>query len=157
MLPRNSPFTRPGRIYQVEIDAEEKYQLEISFQKDGSNTDEICRVFITCEETKEEGCRSEFERLIKLNRRPIENFDTKAVVQLDRHARLSAMQSWMLDENSVAKSFIPVVISDDYASKWASPDWDSQVRSDSFASTLPARPTASGRIIYSSKGVRRRS
>lgn len=118
--------TKQG-IYQVEIDAEEKYQLEISFQKDSSNTDEICRVFITCEEAKEEGCRSEFERLIKLNRRPVEKFDTKAVVQLDRHARLSAIQSWMLDENSVAKSFIPVVISDDYASKWASPDWDSQV------------------------------
>ncbi|EJC62451.1 hypothetical protein QWA_10299 [Alcaligenes faecalis subsp. faecalis NCIB 8687] len=114
-------------IYQVEIDAEEKYQLEISFQKNGSNTDEIYRVFITCEETKEEGCRSEFERLIKLNRRPLEKFDTKAVVQLDRHARLSAMQSWMLDENSVSKSFIPIVISDDYASKWASPDWGSQV------------------------------
>lgn len=113
-------------IYQVEIDADGKYQLEISFRKAGRHSSETCRVFITCEETREEGCRSEFERLIKLNRRHLERFDTKAVVQLDRHARLSALQSWMLDENSVAKSFIPVVLSDDYATKWAAPDWDAQ-------------------------------
>lgn len=110
--------------YQVEIDADGKYQLELSFRPAGRSSDETCRVFVTCEEAKEEGCRSEFERLIKLNRRHLEKFDTKAVVQLDRHARLSSLQAWMLDEQTVAKSFIPVVLSDDYATKWAAPDWD---------------------------------
>ncbi|MEJ1169569.1 ATP-binding protein [Variovorax sp. CCNWLW235] len=114
---------RPGE-FQVEIDADGKYQLEISFHPVGRPGIENCRVYITCEEAKEEGCRSEFERLIKLNRQHLEKFDTKAVVQLDRHARSSSLQSWILDEQNVATSFIPLVLADDYASKWAPPDWN---------------------------------
>lgn len=110
--------------YQVEIDADGKYQLDIAFQPAGHGGIETCRVYITCQEAKEDGCRSEFERLIKLNRRHLEKFDTKAIIQLDRHARSSSLQSWILDERNVARSFIPLVLSDDYDAKWTSPDWD---------------------------------
>lgn len=109
--------------YQVEIDADGNYQLVVSFVVPGRGT-ETCRVYVTCEEAKEEGCRSEFERLIKLNRRHLERFDSKAIVQLDRHARSSSLQAWMLDEQSVGRSFIPLVLSDDYATKWTFPDWE---------------------------------
>ncbi len=109
--------------YQIEIEAEGKFQLEISFQLAGQRIPQTCRIYISCEETKEEGCKSEFERLIKLNRRHLDKFDTKAVVQLDRHARLSSLQSWMLDEQNVSNSFLPVVLADDYAAQWTSPDW----------------------------------
>lgn len=109
--------------YQVEIEAEGKFQLEISFQLSGQRAPHTCRIYISCEETKEEGCKSEFERLIKLNRRHLDRFDAKAVVQLDRHARLSSLQSWMLDEQNAAKSFLPIVLADDYATQWTSPDW----------------------------------
>lgn len=112
--------------YQVEIEADGKYQLDLTFRRAGTTSDEVCRVFLTCEETREEGCKSEFERLIRLNRRHLEKFDAKAVVQLDRHARLSSLQSWMLDPQASAKSFVPVVLSDDYGSKWAEPDWESE-------------------------------
>jgi DNA phosphorothioation-dependent restriction protein DptH len=111
---------------QVEVEADGQYQLEVTFQPAGRTGTEVCKAYITCEEAQEEGCRSEFERLIKLNRRQLEKFDTKAVVQLDRHARLSSMQAWMLDEQLVAKSFVPIVLSDDYSAKWATPDWDSR-------------------------------
>jgi hypothetical protein len=110
--------------YQVEIDADGKYQLDITFLPSGKSKAEVCRAYITCEEIREEGCRSEFERLIKLNRQHLEKFDTKAVVQLDRHARSSSLQSWLLDEQCVAKSFRPVIIADDYSIRWAPPDWD---------------------------------
>ena len=113
--------------YQIEIEADGKYQLDIPFQRtdlDGSIVNETCRVYITCEETTEEGCRSEFERLIKLNRQYVEKFDKKSVVQLERHARCSSLQSWMLDEQQVTKSFRPLVIANDYASCWATPNWD---------------------------------
>jgi DNA phosphorothioation-dependent restriction protein DptH len=109
--------------YQVEIEADGNYQLDVSFQMPGRGA-ETCRVYVTCEEAREEGCRSEFERLIKLNRRHLEKFDTKAVVQLDRHARSSSLQAWMLEEQNVGRSFIPLVLSDDYAAKWTSPDWE---------------------------------
>ncbi|EOH6077526.1 ATP-binding protein [Burkholderia cenocepacia] len=118
--------------YQVEVEAESNCQLEISFQRSGER-EQTCRVFVTCEEVKEEGCRSEFERLIKLNRRHLEKFDAKAVVQLDRHARSSSLQAWILDEQNVSRSFVPLVLSDDYAAKWASPDWE-----------LPVGPVLSG-------------
>lgn len=109
--------------YQIEIEADGKCQLEVSFRHPDRNGTETCRTYIACEEAKEEGCRSEFERLIKLNRRHLEKFDTKAVIQLDRHARSSSLQSWMLDEANIASSFLPLVLADDYATNWAPPDW----------------------------------
>lgn len=108
--------------YQIEIDADGKYQVDIGFQRNGQS--EICRVYVACVDAVEEGCRSEFERLIKQNRLHLERFDAKAVVQLDRHARTSSLQSWMLDEQHVDKSFRPLVLADDYATAWAPPDWD---------------------------------
>ncbi|WP_238328718.1 hypothetical protein [Pseudomonas aeruginosa] len=104
--------------YLVEIEADGKYQLDIAFTPAGEQVPKACRVYLTCEEAKEEGCRSEFERLIKLNRRHLEKFDTKAVVHLDRNARSSSLQSWMLEDQNVSNSFRPLVIADDYASRW---------------------------------------
>lgn len=115
--------------YQIEFEADGKYQLDIPFKRtnqDGSTNNEICRVYVTCEEVNEEGCRSEFERLIKLNRKHLEKFDSKSVVQLDRYARCSSMQSWILDEKHVAKSFRPIVLAEDYADYWIPPNWDGQ-------------------------------
>lgn len=109
--------------YLLEIEADGKYQLDIGFIPSGEPP-RHCRVYLACEEAKEEGCRSEFERLIKLNRKHLEKFDTKAVVHLDRNARSSSLQSWILEEQNVSKSFRPLVIADDYASQWAPPDWD---------------------------------
>lgn len=111
--------------YQVEIVADGKYQVDICFQREDQGEIETCRVYVICVDAIEVGCRSEFERLIKLNRKHLERFDAKAVVQLDRHARTSSLQSWMLDEQHVGKSFRPLVLADDYAIAWAPPDWDS--------------------------------
>lgn len=110
--------------YLLEVEADGKYQLDITFTLPGEQAAAKCRVYLVCEEAKEEGCRSEFERLIKLNRRHLERFDTKAVVHLDRNARASSLQSWMLEAQNVANSFRPLVIADDYASLWAPPEWN---------------------------------
>ncbi|GGY73138.1 ATP-binding protein [Pseudoduganella plicata] len=109
--------------YQVEIEAEGKYQLDVTFRRLGVKCIETCMVLITCEETREEGCRSEFERLIRQNRQHLDRLDGKSIVQLDRNARVSSLQSWLLDERHIEKSFIPIVLSDDYAGVWAPPDW----------------------------------
>ncbi|WP_312164960.1 ATP-binding protein [Massilia timonae] len=109
--------------YQVEIEADGKYQLDVAFRRPGSNETETCTVLVTCEEAREEGCRSEFERLIKRNRQHIDRLDGKSVVQLDRNGRLSSLQGWLLDERYVERSFVPIVLADDYGSVWAPPDW----------------------------------
>lgn len=116
--------TRDGG-FMVEVEADGKYQVEISYRQEGKQEDEICRTYISCEETKEEGCRSEFELLIKRNRQQLEKFNTKLVVQLDRHARSASLQAWLLDEQYIDKSFIPIVFADDYHATWAPPEWDS--------------------------------
>jgi DNA phosphorothioation-dependent restriction protein DptH len=110
--------------YQVEIEADAKYQVDIRYRRASQGVSETCRVYVTCAETAEEGCRSEFERLIKLNRKHLERFDAKSVVQLDRHARISSLQAWLLDEHNIAQSFRPLVIADDYSDAWAPPDWN---------------------------------
>ncbi|WP_296753534.1 hypothetical protein [Thiobacillus sp.] len=112
---------QPGE-YMVEAEVDGKMILEIAFLRAGSKQPEICRTLVTCDETKEEGCRSEFERLIRANRLHIDK-GGKTVIQLDRNARLSSLQAWMLDERSVDRSFLPIVISGDYAETWAPPDW----------------------------------
>lgn len=114
---------RPNE-YHVEIEVEGKCQLEVVLQDVENGSTQTCTAYITCEEIKEEGCRSEFERLIKVNRRFLERFDSKTVIQLDRHARSSSLQSWILDIHNVAKSYRPIVLASDYATRWAPPEWD---------------------------------
>lgn len=97
-------------LHQIEVEAEGGYQVDIEFGRPdaaGRLVPETCRVFLSCEEIIEDGCRSEFERLIKLNRRQIESVATKPTVQLGRSARSSSLQSWMLQEGDVSRSYLP--------------------------------------------------
>lgn len=111
---------------QLEVEADSNYPVDISFSRqapDGSIGHEKCRVFVVVEEVAEQGCRSEFERLIRANRRVIEPADAKPVVQLNRSARASSLQDWMLAEDAVACSYMPLVIADDYVDAWVQPKW----------------------------------
>lgn len=108
---------------QLEIEAEGKYQLDVEYRLAGQKDTETCRIFITCEEAREEGCRSEFEKSIKLNRQYLDRLDTKPIVQLDRNARASSLQGWMLEEKYAGVSFRPLAMADDYAAAWTPPDW----------------------------------
>lgn len=119
---------QPG-LHQMEVEADGSYQIDIPFERsqpDGKVIAETCRVFLTCEDVVEEGCQSEFERLIKLNRRQVAPSGAKSVVQLNRSARTSSLQGWMLQEDAVDHSFLPLVISDDYSEHWMQPKWSEE-------------------------------
>jgi hypothetical protein len=119
---------RPG-LYQLEVEADGSYQLDIIFQRalpEGRVVSETCRVFLSCEDVVEEGCRSEFERLIKLNRRQVEPFASKPVVQLNRSARTSSLQTWMLLSGDVSRSYLPLVLAEDYGEHWLQPKWSEE-------------------------------
>ena len=125
---RQELSVRPVRdgFHQVEIEAETNYQADIGFRRtapDGSETHGTCRVLVTVEDVVEQGCRSEFERLIRANRRAIEPSEAKPVVQLNRSARSSSLQDWMLSEDSVGHSYLPIVLADDYVDAWVQPNW----------------------------------
>lgn len=112
--------------FQLEVHVESGSYIDIPFaraQESGKNVEEFCRVFLSAEDVAEEGCRSEYEKLIKLNRRHLDKGAFKPVIQLDRNARSLNLQTWVLDAAMVARSYLPFVISEDYEGHWVQPDW----------------------------------
>lgn len=107
--------------FNVEVDAGGDSDLDLIVVKPGSPTprDETCRVHITCVEVRATGCTSEFERLVQENRGV-----RRASVQIDRVARSSVLEAWMLQEEAIASSWMPVVLGEDYSTSWAQPTWD---------------------------------
>ncbi|ODT20973.1 MAG: hypothetical protein ABS35_18600 [Kaistia sp. SCN 65-12] len=123
-----SLIVRPVRdgFHQIEVEAETNYQIDIKFSRplaSGALSQETCRVFLVVEDVVEQGCRSEFERLIRANRRLIEPSEAKPVVQLNRSARSSSLQDWMLSEEAAGRSYLPIVLADDYVDAWVQPAW----------------------------------
>ncbi|TBC13024.1 ATP-binding protein [Rhizobium ruizarguesonis] len=119
---------RPG-LHQLEVEADGSYQVDITFERtlpNGKFASETCRVFLSCDDVVEDGCRSEFERLIKLNRRHVDPTGSKPVVQLNRSARTSSLQAWMLQDEDVSLSYLPLVLAEDYGEHWVQPKWSEE-------------------------------
>lgn len=116
--------------FGFEVDAIGDCYYDLVVHRDGHEAESI-RLHITCDDTAAEGCRTEFERLIRLNRQPDQGRATTDV-QLDRQVRSTDLQTWLLDKGRVERSFYPMVISTDYALAWRSPEW--RKREDSILS-----------------------
>jgi len=117
-------LVREGQ-FQAEVEIDGNHQVELAFTrtaKDGTAAAEACRVYLTVEEVVQQGCRSEFERLIRANRRQVQA-EPRAIVQMDRSARSSSLQDWMLSKELCARSFFPVVMADDFVDAWVQPTW----------------------------------
>lgn len=113
-------------MYRAEIEADGNCQFDLSFSrsaKEGSTSRETCRTLIICEDVAEVGCRSEFERLIKANRRQLESFDANAVIPINRGVRSTMLQDWMLSGDVVRTSYQPIVVAEDYGDHWSPPSW----------------------------------
>ncbi len=107
--------------YGLEVDASEEYQIDLHLDR-GSGR-ETCRIQVSCEQGDSEGCRSELERLIRLNKRGEAKARASLAVEIDRGLRCNQLQAWMLEEQQAEHSWRPLVLADDYASAWAPPDW----------------------------------
>lgn len=124
------------RQFQVEVELDGNYQVDLRFDRelaDGRVSRETCRVSLSIEEIQQQGCRSEFERLIRANRRTIQPAEARAIVQLNRNARCSSLQDWMLSAELAGRSYMPIIMADDYVESWVQPSW-----------TEPAGPIFSG-------------
>lgn len=108
--------------FGLEVEASEEYQLDVYL--DRGNGRETCRIHVICEERDSEGCRSELERLIRLNKRGEWKSRNSLTVELDRGLRCNQLQAWLLEEQHVHGSWRPIVLADDYAAAWAPPRWD---------------------------------
>ncbi len=112
--------------WQVEVEADGNLQVEIRVRRTplaGKVQLERCRITLSCEEVAEQGCRSEFERLIRANRRVIDPAEARSVVHVDRSERSTSLQDWMLAASSARKSYMPIVLAEDYVEAWVQPDW----------------------------------
>jgi hypothetical protein len=115
-------------MYRAEIEADGNCQFDLSFARLGTTgkiSREIGRTYVTCEDVPELGCRSEFERLIKANRRQLESFDAKAVIPINRAVRSTMLQDWILAADAVRTSYQPIVLAEDYGDHWSPPSWGS--------------------------------
>lgn len=111
-------------VSRVELEVEGNCQVEIKFSRVGGNaSSETCRAYLICEDVPEVGCKSEFERLIKANRRRLEAFDAKAVIPVNRAVRATMLQDWLLAAETIRSSYQPIVLAEDYADHWAPPVW----------------------------------
>ncbi|MDE3799576.1 ATP-binding protein [Sinorhizobium meliloti] len=113
-------------MYRAEIEVDGNCQFDLGFSraaKGGTISRETCRTFVTCEDAPEVGCRSQFERLIKANRRQLESFDAKVVIPVNRAVRSTMLQDWILSEDAVRVSYQPIVLAEDYADHWSPPSW----------------------------------
>lgn len=113
-------------MFRAEIEADGNCQVDLSFARTGKGSTisrESCRTFVTCEDVPQAGCRSEFERLIKANRRQLESFDTKAAILVNRAVRSTMLQDWILADESVGTSYQPIVLAEDYSDHWSPPNW----------------------------------
>ena len=112
-------------LWHVEAEADSNYRVEINFSRQDISAKKVkssLAVNLIIEDVPEQGCRSELERLISLNRRAVEKSD-KLFVQVDRTARSTSLQDWMLSQDNAASSYQPVVIADDYVGSWVQPEW----------------------------------
>jgi hypothetical protein len=117
---------QPNLMHQLEVEVDGSYQVDLPFTRttpEGKVVGEVCRIFLSCDDVAEEGCNSEFERLIMVNRRQVDPSGVKPVVQLNRNARTSMLQGWLLQPEAAGRSFLPIVLADDYEGRWVQPDW----------------------------------
>ena len=99
------------------------YQFNL-FRPDLDGPD-VLRLFLECQETLPEECSSEFERLIKANRQGSSGKITGNVL-VNAQYRCTDLESWILDRANIAKSYYPLVISEDYATAWRPISWSSK-------------------------------
>lgn len=109
--------------YGFEVDATQECYYDVEFHR-GDSVEKL-RLQISCDESDAEGCKSEFERLIRLNRQR-DQARGAWDVQIDRQVRISDLQTWILEHGRAERSFYPLVLASDYAAAWRAPEFRSR-------------------------------
>ena len=117
-----------GRVaddeYGLEIEAggERYYQFEI--RRPGVDRNDNFRIFLLADEMATEECESYFEFHLARNCRR-DGGRLPRTVHANSQSRCAQLQSWMLEESRVGRSFYPFVIAPDYSAEWRRRDWTS--------------------------------
>jgi DNA phosphorothioation-dependent restriction protein DptH len=106
--------------FEAEVAGECHYDLKV---RDGGDWQSL-RIYLSSEDVAMDGCKTEFDRLVRLNRQSGSRFGNTEV-QVDRNVRCADLQSWILSNENIEDSFYPLVMSVDYAANWRPPGWKS--------------------------------
>lgn len=107
--------------FEAEVAGECHYDLQV---RDDGGDWQVVRVYLTSEDVAMEGCKTEFDRLVRLNRQTGARLGNTEV-QIDRNVRCADLQGWILSPANIEDSFYPLVMSVDYAANWRPPGWKS--------------------------------
>lgn len=105
--------------FEAEVVGECHYDLKF---REGSGEWQVVRIYLTSEDVAIDGCKTEFERLVRLNQQA-NSRQGNVEVQVDRNVRCADLQGWILNPDHVQDSFYPLVMSVDYAANWKPPSW----------------------------------
>lgn len=108
--------------YGFDIEAGEDCQYELEVTRPGAEPYRLL-VGVSCEEASPEGCSSEFERLIRLNRQGGSSRSSAEVIV--GRSRTVDLQAWSLEPEVVALSWRPSVLAPDLGEHWRKPGWAS--------------------------------
>ena len=117
--------------FEVNIDGNCFYQFELV--RFGFDRHDQFRLNLDCQEVSPEECASEFERLIKANRQGGFGKNSGSVL-VNTQFRCADLESWVLDSQNIARSYYPLVISDDYAFSWKPTVWNFELNDTIFSS-----------------------
>lgn len=103
--------------YELEATTEFTIAFEVVDARSGTTLAHV--IAGSALEQQAEGCPTEFERLVRLNKG--RDRSKSIVVVPQRTARTSDLQTWTTSSDRVASSFLPIAISDDCRDVWAPP------------------------------------
>ncbi len=107
---------------EVEAGSERYYQFEI--KRPGSSEKDAVRIWLVADEASPEECASYYEFHLARNSRR-EGGRLPRSVHANGTSRSMQLQSWMIEEACVERSYYPFVLAPDYAAEWRRRDWSS--------------------------------
>lgn len=121
--------------YSCLIDTDEDCYYDFSARRDGSG-EVLYRVYISASDVKQEGARSEFERLILMNRASAHGGHESPRVD-PYPCRIMDLEMWAQDSDY---SFRPLILGPDYEECWRRPSWATDDPMSMYGLPLDPRP-----------------
>jgi DNA phosphorothioation-dependent restriction protein DptH len=122
--------------YSCLIDTDEECYYEFVVRNKETGVENPCRVYISADDAKQEGARSELERLIIMNKASASGVHESPRVD-PYPSRVMELEVWVQDNPN---SFRPLIFGPDYAGSWRRPDWEFDDPFSSLGMPIDPRP-----------------
>lgn len=138
--PVERKFSRiSGNHYSCLIDTDEECYYEFIAKNKDTGEEIPYRIYISADDARLEGARSEFERLIIMNRASATGAHESPRVD-PYPCRVMELEVWAQDNPN---SFRPLIFGPDYEGHWRRPDWEFDVPFSSLGMPIDPRPPES--------------